>query len=435
VVEGNDGKLLWLNIKDRLKLFSIDKVKVYKPPITPVADADDDAVTDPPAAPEVPSATNTAAQAAATAPTGSTGVDLPDIGTTADGSTSVTGAASTSARNASEGVAAAAELVADIGRRVGGVARRDVRGLPDEQETATTTFITEVLQLGDPRASTPAMEAAKWAEADGLKRRHAWEKVHKKDVPAGANILGARFVNAIKQPNTPAEKAKSRFVGQGCSDKEKPFIVHNLSTLRQSSTKVIVSTSAVLGWRLFSHDVNQAYLQSMDAMTRDLYIRVRPKDAKYFELEDGDLLRLLKPLYGVADSGDYWDVTFATHVKEDLGMSPLTGDPALFIKRDEDNVDGMLGAYVDDTCMGGNEKFQNLTLATLDKFESKPRVWDQFDFIGVSVRTLPGALRSFTLDQVSYIDALTRLPSSTSYEDFVRARAGFAWLALGRPDL
>jgi len=182
------------------------------------------------------------------------------------------------------------------------------------------------------------MEAAKWAEADGLKHRRAWKKVHKRDVPAGANILGARFVNAIKQPNTPAEKAKSRFVAQGFGDKEKPFIVHNLSTLRQSSTKLIVSTSAVLGWRLFSHDVNQAYLQSRDAMTRDLYVRVRPKDAKYFKLQDGELLKLLKPLYGVADSGDYWDATFATHVKEDLGMSPMTGDPTLFIKQDKDNI-------------------------------------------------------------------------------------------------
>ena len=431
VVECSDGKLLWLNIKDRLKLFSIDKVKVYKPPITPAAVAGDDTVANSPGATDAHGSPSTTAQPSDTAALDSMSADLPNDGTVADPA----GAASTSARNASNGITAAEALVADIGRQVGGAARRGAGGSANEQEAASTTLITEVLEPGDPRALTPEMEAAKWAEADGLKRRRAWKKVHKRDVPAGANILGARFVNAIKQPNTPAEKAKSRFVAQGFGDKEKPFIVHNLSTLRQSSTKLIVSTSAVLGWRLFSHDVNQAYLQSKDAMTRDLYVRVRPKDAKYFKLQDGELLKLLKPLYGVADSGDYWDATFATHVKEDLGMSPMTGDPALFIKQDKDNIDGILGAYVDDTCMGGNETFQNLTLATLDKFESKPRVWDDFDFIGVSVRTLPGASRSFTLDQVAYIDALTRLPSSTCYEDFVRARAGFAWLAHGRPDL
>lgn len=75
--------------------------------------------------------------------------------------------------------------------------------------------------------------------------------------------------------------------------------------------------------------------------------------------------------------------------------------------------------------MGGNESFQCLTLATLDEFESKPRVWDQLRFIGVSVRTLPGPPRTFTLDQGAYIHAVSRLPLSVSYEDFMRTHAAF----------
>jgi len=34
-VAGRDGKLVWLNFNEILKLFSVDKVKLYKPPITP----------------------------------------------------------------------------------------------------------------------------------------------------------------------------------------------------------------------------------------------------------------------------------------------------------------------------------------------------------------------------------------------------------------
>jgi len=221
-------------------------------------------------------------------------------------------------------------------------------------------------------------------------------------MPDNANILGARFVLAIKQPNTPTEVAKARYVAQGCGDRDKPFIVHNLSMLRQSSTKVILSTSAVFGWRLFSHDINQAYLQIKDAMARDLYVKVRPRDAKSFGLHENELLRMLKPLYGVPEAGDYWDFIFVLHVKEDLVMDPRTGDPALFLKKDAGDPDG-IGAYVDDSCMGGNKRFQDLTTATLDKFESKPRVFDDFTFIGVSVRTLPGPPRSFTLDQTLYV--------------------------------
>jgi len=36
MVEGSDGKFLWLNIKDQLKLFSIHQIKVYKTSITPM---------------------------------------------------------------------------------------------------------------------------------------------------------------------------------------------------------------------------------------------------------------------------------------------------------------------------------------------------------------------------------------------------------------
>jgi len=39
VKEGSDRKLLWLNVKDPLKLFFIAKVNVYKPPITRADDA------------------------------------------------------------------------------------------------------------------------------------------------------------------------------------------------------------------------------------------------------------------------------------------------------------------------------------------------------------------------------------------------------------
>lgn len=49
---------------------------------------------------------------------------------------------------------------------------------------------------------------------------------------------------------------------QGNRDKEKTFIVSNMSTLRQSSTKFIVSTAAVMKFRVFIHDVKQTYLQS-----------------------------------------------------------------------------------------------------------------------------------------------------------------------------
>jgi len=338
MVAGSDGKLVWLNVNNILKLFSVDKVQLYKPPITP-ATAD-----------EGPSAT------AAATTTNTPGVAVTNSsGTPRAGATDPTGdGTGTVAFNVADGISAAGVIFNSVYRHIGLVSLSRLRAAPSEEDERSSTFMKEVLEPGDPRASIPGMEAAIQAEADGLKRRGVWSKVLEEYVPAKANIFGTRFVNAIKEPNSDADTYKARYVAQGCGDKDKPFIVHNLSTLRQSSTKVIFLTST-----------------RNDAMARELYVRVRKIHTKYFELKAGELLRWRKQLYGTADAGAYWDATFVLHVKEDLGVEPLTGDPALFVKMDGGAPEGMLGAYMEDSCMGGNEKFHGLTLATLDKFESK----------------------------------------------------------------
>jgi len=250
MVAGSNGKLVWLNVNDILRLFSVYKVKLYKPPITP-ATADEE-----PSATATSTATNAPGVAVANPP------GIPTAGAT-DPTGDGTG---TVAVNFADGISAAGAFVNSMYRQIGHVSLSLHRAVPYEEDERSSTFMTQVLEPDDPRASIPGMEAARQAEADGLKRRGLWSKVLEEDVAAKANILGARFVNAIKEPNTDADTYEARYVAQGCGDKDKPFIVHNLSTLRQSSTQVIVSTSAVLGWRLFSHDVNQAYLQSKEAV-------------------------------------------------------------------------------------------------------------------------------------------------------------------------
>lgn len=222
---------------------------------------------------------------------------------------------------------------------------------------------------------------------------------------------------------------------QGNTDKEKPFIVHNNSTLLQSSTKLLVSTSAVLYFRIFSHDVTQAYLQRKDAMSRVIYVKPRIKDAALFGLKEDELMLVCLPVYGITDAGDYWGETSTAHVEKDLGMEPMAGDPALYIKNGDDGVEGTLGKYVDDTLLGGNEAFQVLTEKSLEAFESRPRTWDNVEFLGVAVETVPGSPRSFRLHQASYVAVTRQLPLDVRYERFVSARAGFAWLAHSRPDL
>lgn len=383
-VLSTDGKQVWLNVGNSVKLFSVDKVKEYRQEEAGTTAATlEDATTPTPDPPRVRDV-----------------VEVAEDGQVAPTATE-----------------AAAEHPA--------------RAIP----RATEVFVTEVLKPGDVRISSQIIQGARQAEAEGLLKRKVWVAVKRNDLPREANILSGRFVHALKHVGTPKEKGKSRYVVQGHRDKAKSFVVHNLSTLRQRSTKIIVSTSAVRGFRIFSHDVNQSYLQSKDKLSRPVYLAPREEDRAILGDAEGEVLRILKPLYGLCDAGDYWSATMTSHVEDDLSMSPLTRDPALYVKDGEDDVDGLLGSYVDDMLLGGNEEFQRLTEKTLTHFDSKPREWDNTEFLGVQVRTLTTPWRHFTLSQPEYIKLVRIMPTDITYDEFVSVRASFAWLAHSRPDL
>lgn len=77
-------------------------------------------------------------------------------------------------------------------------------------------------------------EDAKAKELAGLADRGVYEVVCREDIPVDANVLGGRFVLAIKNADTQKEVYKARFVVQGHTDTEKTF----LFTTARTSAKV-----------------------------------------------------------------------------------------------------------------------------------------------------------------------------------------------------
>lgn len=307
---------------------------------------------------------------------------------------------------------------------------------PSTADVPLHTFLTEAIPQGDPRLETARFQAAARKEVDRLLARGTFTVVKESELPAGANVIGGRFVYTLKNAGTRAEEVKGRYVAQGYRDQAKLFVIHNLATLRQRSTRILASTSAVMGLRIFSHDITKAYLQSQERFTMQLYLRPRPGDRHQFNLKEGELLRIDLPLYGICDAGDYGHVTFATHTEQDLGMVSLTPDPALYIKRHPDGeLSGLLGAYVDDVFMGGDERFQLLTKRMLLKFQGKERKLDDAEFVRVHLSTLPGQERFFTLGLAAYADNLDPLPTNAIFKKFTSVRASLAWLVHTRPDL
>ena len=290
-------------------------------------------------------------------------------------------------------------------------------------------LLTEVLHPADARGQSPAFDAAKAKELQGLAQRGVYEVVWKKDVPCDANVLGGRFVLSIKNKDTQEEAYKARFVVQGHTDAEKNLLVHSSPNLKQSSIRLLLAQAATFGFQIWSQDVRQAYLQSAERLMREIYVR----PTKEFKLSHDQLLRLLKPLYGLADSGDYWHITFSSHLRRDLQMIPTLNDLSLFFKTVKGELAGMIGAYVDDTIGAGTAQFSRDSLVTEKRFDSSPRQKGDFKFARMEIESLPGG--GYKIHQHSFAEKLQLLPETCSFSQYRSCRHTLAWLVHTRPDI
>ncbi len=71
--------------------------------------------------------------------------------------------------------------------------------------------------------------------------------VDEKSLPPNSNVICGRLANALKNVITEKEAAKPGYVAEGYKNIMKPLVVHNTPTLRQISSKIILSCAFLLG--------------------------------------------------------------------------------------------------------------------------------------------------------------------------------------------
>lgn len=200
------------------------------------------------------------------------------------------------------------------------------------------------VQAGDALLKTARFEAAALQEAEGLQDRGAFRKVKRYDLPPHANVIKGGFVFTRKDFKTPEEQANARYVAQGQLDKAKAFVVHNSSTLRQRSTRIILSTSINNGFRIFLHDITQVYFQSREGLTREIYLDPRPADRKLFDLDE--LYNCRIPLNIFTDARQLFDViSRASHTTEKRLMIDVATAREAYNREDLSNVGLVAGKY------------------------------------------------------------------------------------------
>lgn len=78
----------------------------------------------------------------------------------------------------------------------------------------------------------------------------------------------------------------------GHRDNEKATLIHNSPTLLHRYVRLVLSVVSIMGFKVWTQDVAQAYIQSQN-LTRNVYV----KPHQIFELDDIKILKLLKTLY------------------------------------------------------------------------------------------------------------------------------------------
>jgi hypothetical protein len=286
---------------------------------------------------------------------------------------------------------------------------------------AQQVYITEVLSPNDPRKSLFGPAISK--EMNGLIDRGTFQLCLRSETDPIASVLSSRFLLSIKRADDGEEIYKARLVVGGHMDKSKNSLIHKSNSTAQTSIRMLLATALIFGFRLWSMDVTQAYLQSAKPLLRDVYLK-----PDVLQLSQDELIRRLKPLYGLGDSGDYWHTTI-TGFHLSLRFSHSAGDFALYFRRIEYRLIGLSSTFVDDLLQAGTEEFRGDVVRELQKsFEIKGPVESPLMFAGVEVK-------EYLLSQYSYIRSLKSLPENAPYKDFRSVRARLAWVVQTRPDI
>lgn len=112
------------------------------------------------------------------------------------------------------------------------------------------------------------------------------------------------------------EISSALYVAQCFNDGDEHFFVHNTSSLRQISVIGVVSFAAVNIFRLFAHDVAQAYFQSEDKLTRAIFLLLKLHYLDIILISEDEILTLNLPLYGTCNANDYCGVTIYRHIRK-----------------------------------------------------------------------------------------------------------------------
>ena len=299
----------------------------------------------------------------------------------------------------------------------------------DDTKETDLGNVARKVQVKKGSVEEQAFKSSRLSELEGLVKDGTFVPIHERDIVGSPRIFGSRFVDELKKVGDGLKK-KSRLVAQNYADEHAGYIPTKAPTVQRFSQRIALCIAASLPkMDLYTRDITQAYIQSHTELEREVYIKAPPE----LGLAPGYVLKVVKPLYGIPESGLHWYLTYLTHHLENLGMTRTKADPCVLVKRKGNTIDGVIMLQVDDSLGFGTPAFLDLEESASKLFRCKPRTGitsKPISFNGIMINKLQNGYR------MSQTDKVDRLTIATTQKAFSSQRAAAQYIGVNtRPDI
>ena len=181
--------------------------------------------------------------------------------------------------------------------------------------------------------------------------------INKKEMSEKMRIFNSRFVDEVKNVDTDSTFEKSRLMMQAYNDSTKHLVLTQSPTIQRVSQRLILCFAAiVLSIKLYLRNVIQAYVQFNTRLNRDFYIKAPYELASMLRVENGSIIKIMKPLYGVLEVGNHWFAIYHKHHFNVLAMKKSTYDSCLLYNHESF---GIVEMQTNDTLLLAIDDFAN----------------------------------------------------------------------------
>lgn len=271
------------------------------------------------------------------------------------------------------------------------------KGKPKEGVELNYTEIKEPVNIQEAMSSPQAIQ---WKEAireeiENMERLKVWKLA---TPPRGSSTIGSKWVFKVKtDAQGQVARYKARLVARGFAQKQGIDYDETYAPVaRFSLIRYLLALAVIFGWTTRHIDIKCAYLNGN--LEEEIYMRIPSMNEK----EEEKIVRLLRPIYGLKQSGRNWNTILDAYL-ERKGFNRLKTSNCVY-KRDQFTY---LVTYVDDIAIFSKDakNIDDIVKAIEEDFEARD-LGELSYFLGVRITRRNNAV--IELDQEAYINDLLK---------------------------